>query len=201
MEQSSTQNHIPGMNNAAAPGPQGSLPSEYWPAGLDPIFADQPPQSQKMHQSQQEPLGMSWDSQIFQQQRASQLSNQNHGIYSSIPQSWQPNPLHQNPDARYAAQYHPPPQDPQYQQGSMPYDSRPLTPSESSAFPPYSFQQTYLPQHLPAHESFSQQAARQQPPPQQPTGYRPIQPSYPGFQNGLLVGGFLTLTMNVADWQ
>ncbi|KAJ5818090.1 hypothetical protein N7474_003681 [Penicillium riverlandense] len=182
------------MPNAAVP--QGSLPSEYWPAGLDPIFADQPPQSQKLPQSQQEPLAMSWDGPIFQQQRVSQLSDQNHDIYSSIPQSWQPNPLQQNPESRgYAAQYHPASQDPQYQQGSMSYDSRPLTPSESSAFPSYSFQQTYLPQHLSAHDSFPQQAARQQPPPQRPTGYRPIQPSYPGFQHGLL-NNTIDLTAN-----
>ncbi|KAJ5153446.1 uncharacterized protein N7482_009924 [Penicillium canariense] len=166
---------MPGLPHAGAP--QGGLPAEYWNS-LDSMYPDPQLQPQAPPQQdpsvQQAPMGITWDH-VFQQQqqRAQQQRNPlapqsdpNHGIYSSIsPPSWQSNPL-QTP-GRYAvsSQYQSHQQAPQFQQGQMTFDSRSLTPSESSAFPSYSYQPNYFhPQQLHLHDSFPSRTAQ---PPQQ----------------------------------
>ena len=142
-----------GMPHAAA---HGSLPPEYWTTSLDSIYSDSQLQSQTLPQqepaSQQAPIGIDWNHPVFQQQQQDQQRSHltpqtepNHGIYSSIPQSWQPNPLHQ-PARAYpvSAQYQAHHQAPQFQQSPTSFESRSLDPSESSAFPTYSYQPNYL---------------------------------------------------------
>ncbi|PLB53439.1 hypothetical protein P170DRAFT_349544 [Aspergillus steynii IBT 23096] len=69
----------------------------------------------------------------------------------------------------------------QFPQGQVPFDSRPLTPSENSAFQSYQFPRNYFPpQHLAVPETFSQSPTPQatQTPPQS-VPYQPIAPSNP----------------------
>ncbi|KAJ5111518.1 hypothetical protein N7532_002053 [Penicillium argentinense] len=180
MEQSSAQHPMSGGSHAA-PG-QGQLPPGYW-NGLDALFPEsqlQPGQGQDPS-TQQTPMGISWDHPIFQQQQQQQQQNQqppqsqnplqpqtqsNHGIYSAIPQTWQQNPLHQAP-ASYAipSQFQPHQQLPQYPHDQMAFDSRPLTPSESSAFPTYTYQQNYYhPQQLAVQEPLIERSTQHQQP-------------------------------------
>lgn len=197
MEQSSAQHPLSGGPHAAQD--QG-LPHGYWNQ-LDAMYPD--PQLQHQQQdpsSQQAPTGISWDHPIFAQpqpqpQSQSQSQSQpqqhhqpqqrsplppptelnvNHGIYSSLPPSWQQNPL-QQPSGGYgvSSQFQPHQQLPQYQQGQMSFDSRPLTPSESSSFPSYSYQQTYFhPQQLAVQEPYPERSA----PHQQQTEFQPGAP-------------------------
>ncbi|KAJ5815863.1 Zinc finger CCCH-type [Penicillium robsamsonii] len=160
MEQSA-QNPMQGL-----PHGNSSLPSDYW-STLDPTYPDpeqqlqQPSQHQHQHQpqqqhdsaSQQTPLGIGWDHPVFQQQQRelAPRPEPNHGIYSSVHQPWQQtNPLQQPPQRGYGAspQYQIHSQNPHFQQGQIPFDSRPLSASESSAFPSFPYQQNYFhPQH------------------------------------------------------
>ena len=168
MEQSSAQNAMPGLPHAGTS--QGSLPPEYW-NNLDSIYPDaqlQPSQPQQPQDlSSQQPLGIGWDHPVFQQQtqpaqqQRSHLASQteqNHGIYS-IPQSWQPNPL-QQPNRGYSIS----PQYQTHQQVHQYLDSRPLTASESSAFPSYTFQPNYYHQQVSLQDSFPEQRSTQQHP-------------------------------------
>lgn len=190
MEQNPPQASFPAMHHV--PVPASSIP-EYWANSLDsnptqlpptpqPLQQPaQPPQAQPPQQSQ--PLGISWDHPVFQQQSRQQghvapRPDQNHGIYSPAPQSWHPNPL----DSRIMST---PPQGfgipPSYQQlrhypqGNFPFESPPIHASDNS---PYSFPQTYYsPAQLPVQDTFSQSPPMQsvQPPahqlPQFQTGH------------------------------
>ncbi|KAJ5211327.1 Zinc finger CCCH-type [Penicillium cf. griseofulvum] len=184
MEQSA-QNPMQGL-----PHGNSSLPSDYW-STLDPAYPDpeqqlqQPSQPQHPHQpqqqhdsaSQQSPLGIGWDHPVFQQQQRelAPRPEPNHGIYSSVHQPWQQtNPLQQPPQRGYGAspQYQMHPQNPHFQQGQMSFDSRPLSASESSAFPSFPYQQNYFhPQHphISVPDTFSEAPTQQriQPRPQQ----------------------------------
>lgn len=172
MEQSPGRNSTHEMPRAVA---HGSLPPEYWNS-LDSMYSDPQLQSQTPAEqdptSQQAPMGIDWNHPIFQQQQQpnqqrSHLTPQtepNHGIYSSIPQSWQPNPLQQHARGYpVSSQYQTHQQAPQFQQGQMSFESRSLNPSESSAFPSYSYQPNYFhPQQLPVQDSFSGRPDQQQ---------------------------------------
>lgn len=141
----------------------GSLPPEYWnnlnsmyPDQLQPQSMQQQDPAAQKHQPQQqhsEPMGIDWDHPIFQQQQQQfqqrghppLQTDPNHGIYSAIPQSWQANPL-QQPTREYQVS-------PQYQTDRPPsqfvydqrsFETRPLNPSESSAFPSYAYHSNYL---------------------------------------------------------
>ncbi|KAJ5930126.1 Zinc finger CCCH-type [Penicillium verhagenii] len=203
MEQSSAQNRMPGLPHTRP----SQVPSQFWNP-MDSMYSDaqiQPSQSQPQQPqdpSSQQPLGIGWDHPILQQQQQPQQIQQqqtqmtppadpNLEMYS-IPQSWQSNPLHQ-PGRAY------PPPAPQYQtsqplhhfpQNQMQYDARSLQPSESSAFPSFTFQQNFYQQQqqLPVQNSFqarpsqqhSQSAEFQTPTPQPvmsqfaaPSGYPP----------------------------
>lgn len=196
MEQSSAQNHMPGLPHAGAP--QGVPSADYW-TPLDALYPDPqlqsqaPPPSRQQNpsvQQQQVPMGITWDHPVFQQQQQQQQqraqqqqnpltpqSDPNHGIYSSIPpSSWQSNPL-QNP-AQYgnSSQYQAHQQAMQYQQGQMTFDPGSLDPSESSTFPSYSSYQSgyFHPQQIPMQDSFpprTTQPQHQQQQRQQPTEY------------------------------
>ncbi|KAJ6143991.1 hypothetical protein N7471_003444 [Penicillium samsonianum] len=182
MEQSA-QNPMQGL-----PHGNSSLPADYW-STLDPAYPDPEQQlqqpSQPQHQpqqqhdsaSQQTPLGIGWDHPVFQQQQRelAPRPDPNHGIYSSVHQPWQQtNPLQQPPQRGYGAspQYQIHPQAPHFQQGQMSFDSRPLSASESSAFPSFSYQPNYFhPQHphISVPDTFSEAPTQQriQPRPQQ----------------------------------
>jgi hypothetical protein len=190
MEQSSAQNQMPGLPHAGAP--QGVPSADFW-TSLDALYPDPQPQSQAAPSQQQNPsaqqqapMGITWDHPVFQQQQQPAQPQQNpltpqsdphHGIYSSIPPpSWQSNPL-QTP-ARYGGspQYQPHQQTPQYQQDQMTFDPCAINPSETSAFPSYSYQSGYFhPQQLPLQDSFPSRPA--QPQHQQQTS-RQQQPEY-----------------------
>ncbi|CAI7624957.1 unnamed protein product [Penicillium glandicola] len=180
MEQSA-QNPMRGL-----PHGNSSLPTDYW-STLDPAYPDpeqqlqQPSQTQHQPQqhdsaSQQTPLGIGWDHPVFQQQQRelAPRPEPNHGIYSSVHQPWQTtNPLQQPPHRGYGAssQYQIHPQAPHFQQGQMSFDSRPLSASESSAFPSFSYQPNYFPQHphISVPDNFPEAPTQQriQPRPQQ----------------------------------
>lgn len=204
MEQSTAQNPLTGMPHGV--NPEGQLQPEYWNS-LDPLYSDSQlqatPQAQQDSTAHQTPMGIDWDHPVFQQQQplsqppppqqrnhVTPQTEQHHGIYS-IPQSWQPNPLH-NPARGYgvSAPYSQSQQQspgPQYQPGQLTFDSRSLAPSESS-FPPYSFPQNYFShQQLPAQTS---QHQRQQNPTDFPTPTgQPTLPQYaipPGYPPDLL---------------
>lgn len=182
MEQSA-QNPMQGLSHGNS-----SLPADYW-STLDPAYPDpeqqlqQPSQpqlqSQQQHDSasQSTPLGIGWDHPVFQQQQRelAPRPEPNHGIYSSVHQPWQQtNPLQQPPQRGYGAspQYQIHPQAAQFQQGQMSFDSRPLSASESSAFPSFSYQPNYFhPQHphISVSDTFPEAPTQQriQPRPQQ----------------------------------
>ncbi|KAJ5884824.1 Zinc finger CCCH-type [Penicillium taxi] len=185
MEQS-TPNSMAGLPHSTH-GPQ---TPEYW-GNLDYAQLQQPQQSlvqsqtqlqqqQQGQSSQQAPQGITWNHPIFQQQQTQQQQQQQQGIateqphiiYSSMNDSWHANPLHQPQPAHQPAHHvagrnyavtpsYPPHQ--QYEQEQMPFDSRVLAPSESSAFPQYPFQQQqYFPQQLAPQSSFTGQLTPQQ---------------------------------------
>ncbi|CAI7616282.1 unnamed protein product [Penicillium discolor] len=192
MEQSA-QNPMQGL-----PHGNSSLPADYW-STLDPAYPDPEQQlqqsSQPQHQSQQQhdsasqstALGIGWDHPVFQQQQRelAPRPEPNHGIYSSVHQPWQQtNPLQQPPQRGYGAspQYQIHPQAAQFQQGQMSFDSRPLSASESSAFPSFSYQPNYFhPQHphISVPDTFPEAPTQQriQPRPQQQP--QPSISSYP----------------------
>lgn len=221
MEQSSGHNPVQGMPRAAV---QGSMPAEYWNS-LDAMYSDQHQTQVSQQQDpapQQTPMGIDWNHPIFQQQQQpqqpqqppqqrSQLPHQtapNHGIYSSIPQSWQANPL-QQPERGYPvpSQYHGQHQAPPFQQGQVPYESRSLTPSESSAFPGYSFQPNYFQQpHPQAQDPFSGHSNQQN---QQAATFAPAGPQSamsqfslrPEYSQELLPGNTIDLTNDIPEPQ
>ncbi|KAJ5561323.1 Zinc finger CCCH-type [Penicillium sp. DV-2018c] len=183
------------MEQSAQNPMQGSLPSDYWHT-LDAAYPDpeQHLSTQPQHQAPQQhdsapqpsPLGIGWDHPVFQQQQReiAPRPDSNHGIYSSLHQWPQSNPLQQPPQRAYGTppQYQTPPQAPQFQQGQMAFDSRPLGASESSAFPTYSYQQNYFhPSHpqMSVPETFTeahtQQRLQPRAPQQQP---QPLAPTY-----------------------
>ncbi|KAJ5404706.1 hypothetical protein N7465_005990 [Penicillium sp. CMV-2018d] len=186
MEQSA-QNPMQGL-----PHGNSSLPADYW-STLDPAYPDpeqqlqQPSQQQHDSASQPTPLGIGWDHPVFQQQQRelAPRPDPNHGIYSSVHQPWQQtNPLQQPPQRGYGAspQYQIHPQAAQFQQGQMSFDSRPLSASESSAFPSFSYQPNYFhPQHphIAVPDTFPEAPTQQriQPRPQQQP--QPSISSYP----------------------
>ncbi|KAG0153538.1 hypothetical protein PDIDSM_2192 [Penicillium digitatum] len=182
MEQSA-QNSMQGL-----PHGNPAISADYW-STIDPTYPDpeqqlqqssqpqHPPQQQHESASQPTPLGIGWDHPVFQQQQRelAPRPEPNHGIYSSVHQSWQqPNPLQQPPQRGYGTppQYQMHPQAAHFQQGQMSFDSRPLSASESSAFPSFSYQPTYFhPQHphISVPETFPEASTQQriQPRPQQ----------------------------------
>ncbi|KAJ6014747.1 hypothetical protein N7540_009338 [Penicillium herquei] len=145
MEQSSARNRMSGLPQTGAP--QGSSP-QFW-NNMENMYSS----SQSQDQPSQQPLGIGWDHPVLQPQPNTQFHQQrtqmpssndsNLEIYS-IPSSWQPNPLH-TPARGYVPS--PPYQTTQplqqYHQGQVRFDSRQLQPSESSAFPSYSFTPNY----------------------------------------------------------
>ncbi|KAJ5692678.1 hypothetical protein N7462_002101 [Penicillium macrosclerotiorum] len=184
MEQSSAQNPMPGLPHVGVP--QDALPAEYWNT-LDSIYPDSQLQTQvpqPQDPSTQGPIGISWDHPVFQQQQPQPQQPQhqwnplaaqpspNHGIYSSMPPTRQSNPLQPSPRAYgVSPQYQTHQQIPQYQQQSqMAFDTRPLTPSESSSFPSYSsFPSNYYhPQQLSMQDSYAARNFQPPQPPQQP---------------------------------
>ncbi|KAL2867313.1 uncharacterized protein BJX67DRAFT_371979 [Aspergillus lucknowensis] len=162
-----------------------SLPPEYW-GSLDSYMNpdsshhhSHPPQQQSAPQQtqQQQPLGIGWDHPALHPQ--STHRDQSHGLYpSSTPPSWQQNPLHHQPiapstpqDLGMPAQYR---QVPQYAQGQVTFDSRPVPAPDNSHYQSYSFSPNfYTPQHIPIPETFPQSHSPQ--PAQQP----PQTASYP----------------------
>lgn len=197
MERSTAQNSLPGLPHGV---PQDSLPQEYWD-NLGALYPNQL-QAPSQQQNPSESLGgIGWDHPVFHHQSRQQLpsqssqrnelppqTEQNHGIYS-FPPSWQPNPL-QQPGRSYGVQSPYPPrqvqqsqqpqQVPQYQQDPLRFDSRPLNPSETSAFPQYSYQPPYFShqQQLPAEGSFQDRSGQQHLPPD----YQPPQSVLPQFE-------------------
>ncbi|KAJ6116498.1 Zinc finger CCCH-type [Penicillium capsulatum] len=185
MEQSTAQNPLPGMPHGV--NPQGQLPPDYW-NGLDPIYSDThlqaAPQARQDSSAHQTPLGISWDHPVFQQQPQQPTRPQsqsqhrshatptdpNHGIYT-MPQSWQPNPLHQTTRGYGVSSSFPSQQQipvPPYQQGQLSFDSRSINPSEDASFPQYAFPPNYFdPQQLPtqASEQVLHQQSTEFPPP------------------------------------
>ncbi|KAJ5234027.1 uncharacterized protein N7469_005793 [Penicillium citrinum] len=135
---------------------QQDAPSQQPPTGITwdhPIFAQSQPQSQPQPQPQP-----------HQRNHLPPQTDASHGMYSSLPQSWQPNPL-QQPSGGYTFSSQLPPQQqvPQYQQSQISFDSRSLTPSESSAFPSYSYQQSFFnPQQLSVQDPFPERTAQHQ---------------------------------------
>lgn len=158
----------------------------------------QPSQSQQPQDpSSQQPLGISWDHPVLQQQQPmlqqqqTQMTSPNDPgleIYS-IPQSWQPNPLHQPGRGGYvpSPQYQTAQPLQQFPPNQMQYDSRSLQASESSAFPSYSFPPSFYPQQLSVQDSFqtrnpqqhSQSAEFQVPTPQPALSQFAAPPGYP----------------------
>ncbi|KAJ6058141.1 uncharacterized protein N7446_007724 [Penicillium canescens] len=134
MEQSAHLQGLPQGND------QDTLPADYWDT-LDAIYPTPDQQLQQHTQAQhdsasQTALGIGWDHPVFQDQRElAPQPEQNHGIYSSMHQSWQAEAPLQQSQRSYGA--HPQFEQPQATQypGQMHFDSRPLNASESSAFP------------------------------------------------------------------
>lgn len=203
MEQSA-QNPMQGLPHGSS-----SLPADYW-STLDPAYPDPEQQlqqsSQPQHQSQQQhdsasqptPLGIGWDHPVFQQQQRELAPRQepNHGIYSSVHQPWQQtNPLQQPPQRGYGAspQYQIHPQAAQFHQGQMSFDSRPLSASESSAFPSFSYQPNYFhPQHphISVPDTFPEAPTQQRIQPRPQPQPQPSISSYPlpqGYSSEMLV--------------
>ncbi|KAE8376771.1 hypothetical protein BDV26DRAFT_282376 [Aspergillus bertholletiae] len=190
MEQSPPQNLMRGLPHA--PVDPGSLPPEYWEslyANPEPPHQHAHPPQQQLQQSQQpqqpQPIGISWDHPVFgqtPQQRSSLPLQQEpgHGLYpSSTPQSWRPNPLHPQQIISSTPQGFTMPvqyrQVPQYSQGQVPFESQPLSASDSSSYQPYPFPRSYYPtQHMSVSETFSQTPPPQasQPQPSQPAPYQ-----------------------------
>ncbi|KAJ6157644.1 hypothetical protein N7470_005236 [Penicillium chermesinum] len=165
---------MPGLPHGASQDP---LPQEYW-NNLDAMYPNQlhaAPQQQ--NHAREQPMGISWDHPIFQQQRPQHTpppsqrnhlqpqTDPNHGIYS-IPQSWQSNPLQPPNRAFVQSPYQPqqvqqPQQVPHIQHEQIQFDSRAMN-QETSSFPQYSFHPQFFPNHqLPPHGSF-----QERPPPQ-----------------------------------
>lgn len=141
------------QNHLTIPMSANTMP-EYWD-NLDPMYSN--PDHQHSHppqhppaQHQSQPLGISWDHPVFPPQNPPSHApqDQNHGIYSAAPQSWQPNSITPTPTpAGFGLpQYQ---QVPHYSQGNVPFDSRSINPSENPSFSPYPFPQHYYPQRLP----------------------------------------------------
>ncbi|KAL4915840.1 hypothetical protein BDW62DRAFT_203293 [Aspergillus aurantiobrunneus] len=173
-----------------------SLPPEYW-SSLDPYVNpdashhhSHPSQHQSTPQQTQQPqpLGIGWDHPVLHSQ--STHRDQAHGLYPSpTPPSWQQNPLHHHQqmppstpqDIGIPTQYR---QVPQYAQGQVAFDSRPVPAPEDPHYQSYPFSPSYYaPQHLPVPDAFSQshspQPAQQQ---SQPASYQPLhQNSVPQF--------------------
>ncbi|KAF7529075.1 hypothetical protein PCG10_008845 [Penicillium crustosum] len=214
MEQSA-QNPMQGL-----PHGNSSLPADYW-STLDPTYPDPEQQlqqpSQPQHQSQQQhdsasqqtTLGIGWDHPVFQQQQRelAPRPEPNHGIYSSVHQPWQQtNPLQQPPQRGYGAspQYQIHPQATQFQQGQMSFDSRPLSASESSAFPSFSYQPNYFhPQHphISVPDTFPEAPAQQRIQPRLQQQPQPPISSYPlpqGYSSEMLQNT-IDLTNDYAD--
>ncbi|KAJ5538731.1 Zinc finger CCCH-type [Penicillium frequentans] len=173
MEQSSAQNRMPGLPHSRTP--QGPSP-QFWNS-MDSMYPDSQIQQSQSQQPQdpssQQPLGISWDHPVLQQQQPmlqqqqTQMTSPNDPnleIYS-IPQSWQPNPLHQPGRGGYvpSPQYQTAQPLQQYQPNQMQYDSRSLQASESSAFPSYSFPPNFYPQQLSMQDSFQTRPTQQHP--------------------------------------
>ncbi|KAL2825012.1 hypothetical protein BDW59DRAFT_179992 [Aspergillus cavernicola] len=165
-----------------------SLPPEYW-SSLDPYgnpdsshHHSHPPQQQSNSQQsqQQQPMGIGWDHPVLHPQ--STHRDQNHGMYpSSTPQPWQQNPLHHQTIAPSTpgqnlgipAQYR---QVPQYTQGQVTFDSRPVPSPDNSQYQPYSFSPNYYhPQHISIPDAFRQTHSPQPAQPQsQATSYQSL---------------------------
>ncbi|KAH8424351.1 uncharacterized protein LDX57_002102 [Aspergillus melleus] len=197
MEQSTPQNMLRDLPRA--PVNSGSAP-DYW-NNLDalcipssdqhahpaPQRLQQPPQPQQPP-PQQQPMGISWDHPVFSQQHPQQTTplppqqEHGHGMYpSAANQSWRANSLHHQPILPSGSphgfgvpgQYR---QLHQFPQGQVPFDSRPLTPSDNSAYQTFPFPRNYYPpQHLAVQDTFSQSPTPQatQTPPQS-VQYQPV---------------------------
>ncbi|KAJ5651821.1 Zinc finger CCCH-type [Penicillium longicatenatum] len=171
MEQSSAQNRMPGLPHTRTP--QGPSP-QFWNS-MESMYPDSQIQSSQSQQPQdassQQPLGIGWDHPVLQQQQMLQHqqtqmtspNDPNLEIYS-IPQSWQPNPLHQ-PGRGYvpSPQFQTAQPLQQFPPNQMQYDSRSLQPSESSAFPSYSFPPNFYPQQLSVQDSYQARPSQQNP--------------------------------------
>lgn len=199
MEQSTPQNLMSSLSRA--PVNAGSAP-DYW-NNLDALYNPssdqhahpapqrlQQPPPQPPQQPQQQPLGISWDHPVFSQQHPQQTTplqpqpqqEPGHGLYTApSAQSWRANSLH-HPSILPSAsphgygvpgQYR---QLHQFPQGQVPFDSRPLTPSDNSAFQSYQFppRNYFPPQHMAVPDTFSPSPTPQatQTPPQ--PVYQPV---------------------------
>lgn len=179
MDPTSSQTPMSGMHHASV---ANSLPPEYWNT-FDSFCPGPAPQQQQPQRPQQptpprQPLGISWDHPVFQQQRQQSQRSQiprhqehNHGIYSSpAPQSWQSNHLNQSllsstPQDLGIPQYS---QVNQFPQSQLPFDPQPSIPSDTAPFEPLSFSQDFFSpsQQLSMSETFPQPSSQQTAPPQ-----------------------------------
>ncbi|KAL4875645.1 hypothetical protein BJY04DRAFT_211180 [Aspergillus karnatakaensis] len=176
-----------------------SLPPDYW-SSLEAYATpdsshhhSHPPQRSTPQQTQQSPMGISWDHPVLHTQQ-SHRDQPHHGLYTPQPQQWQQNPLHHQPLAPappqnigLPAQYRQPSQ---YAQSQVAYDSRSVSTPENAHYSSYSFSPTfYPPQHISIPDPYSQthspQPAQQQ---AQSTSYQTLHqntvPQYtlpPGF--------------------
>ncbi|OJJ36458.1 hypothetical protein ASPWEDRAFT_407118 [Aspergillus wentii DTO 134E9] len=187
-QSSSSQNPMSGLHrpsvtpNPPAPDYWNNIDSLY--SGVDPQLQRQPHQQQQPRQQQPTPLGINWDHPVFHQEpqprNIPSQQEHSHGIFSSTPQSWQPNPLHHqqliSPSPQgfgLQPQYHNQVQ--QFPQGQLSFDSRSLAPSDNSPFQPFPIQQNfYPPQHLSVPDTFRQSSSPQNvhAQPAQPTSFR-----------------------------
>lgn len=142
--------------------PANSVPDYMYPSADSHAHPPRQPQQQP-----QQPLGISWDHPIFAQQNPGQghavHQDQNHGIYTPAPQSWQSNPFAQPPGFGLPPQYQ---QVHHYPQGQVPFDSQSMNPSDNSSLSPYPLSQNYYPsQQLPVQNpQLSQYQNTPQPP-------------------------------------
>ncbi|PYH95918.1 hypothetical protein BO71DRAFT_194388 [Aspergillus ellipticus CBS 707.79] len=183
MEQSPSQNLLPGLHRASVD--PGSLPPEYW-NNFEPLYTTPDPPHQHAHppqqqlqqlqqiqqpqqqpQQQSQPLGISWDHPVFNQQTPSRSplptpQEPTHGIYPpSTPQSWRPNPLqhpqqiiHSAPHTFMNHQYR---QTPQFSHTQAAFDSQPLPASDNSHYQSYTFPRAYYPpQNISVPDVFAQ---------------------------------------------
>lgn len=184
MDPTSSQTPMPELHHASV---ANSLPPEYWNT-LDSFYPGSAPQQQQPQQPQQptppqQPLGISWDHPVFQQQRNQIPRHQehNHGFYSSpASQSWQSNHLNQSlmsstPQNLGISQYS---QVHQFPQSQLPFDSQSSIPSDSAPFEPLPFSQDFFSpsQQLSMSETFPQPSS-QQAAPLQPTSTAAYQSS------------------------
>ncbi|RAH40643.1 uncharacterized protein BO95DRAFT_468561 [Aspergillus brunneoviolaceus CBS 621.78] len=145
---------------------QSRLQSQPQPQPQQSQQPQQPQQQQQQQQSSHQPLGISWDHPVFGQNPPSRSplptpQDQNHGLYSSSPQSWRAAALHPQPILPATAhpigmtsQYR---QAPQFSSAHPAYDTQPLPASDSAHFPSYTFPRSYYPpQNLPVPDVFPQ---------------------------------------------